>query len=541
MCCHVGKDSSEWIGGNVLESEHALGTLYSERARLSIAVEDVQLDRRSLTDQQDSSVPPAEAAEGDSPDIIAYESAPVHGELGSPTVSSVVWLSLPAILEQLIQAAVGITDTFIAGHIPGDGKTVAAASAAVGTMSYLQWLAGLLNSAFAVGAVAIVARALGARRPRVANRVAGTAVSGAFVLGLAVAIGLFCFARQISALIGLEGLALEYGSAYLQIMTITIALQGAAMVGLMCLRGAGDTVRPMAITGTIALLNILTSSTFTFGWFGLPAWGIRGNAFGTMLAYLMGGVATMVLLLGGWSRIRLSLGHLRIVPHILGRVLRIGMPAWAEGMLLWMGQILIVRFVINRNDMAVGVTGATMAAHTAVLRIESLAFLPGFGFGIACSSLVGRYLGALRPADARRSADISNRLAVAVMTAMAIPMVLFPKLLLGVMVDSAPVVALGVWPMVLAGLAQPGFAVSITKGAALKGAGDTVMPMISTMLGMIAVRVPALIITLWWFQRMGWTGMGLLAAWVGIFADLNFRGVFNWAVFRRGRWLEKRV
>ena len=41
-----------------------------------------------------------------------------------------------------------------------------------------------------------------------------------------------------------------------------------------------------------------------------------------------------------------------------------------------------------------------MAAHSAVIRIESLAFLPGFGFGIACSALVGQYLGAKRPEDA---------------------------------------------------------------------------------------------------------------------------------------------
>jgi Na+-driven multidrug efflux pump len=95
--------------------------------------------------------------------------------------------------------------------------------------------------------------------------------------------------------------------------------------------------------------------------------------------------------------------------------------------------------------------------------------------------------------------------------------------------------------MVLAGLAQPGFAMSITKGAALKGAGDTVWPMMSTILGMVAVRVPVLLMVLWWCQRHDQTGLGLLAAWIGIWVDLNFRGVFNWAVFRTGQWKHKRV
>lgn len=484
--------------------------------------------------------------EPDSADLTAVASPGVlHARAKRPLVAvsarSVLFMALPAIVEQLIQAAVGLTDTIIAGHLPGDASTVAAASAAVGVMAYLQWLAGLLNSAFAVGATAIVSRSIGARRPRVANRVTGTALAGAFALSLVTALVLFLFAPQVSHIAGLRGQAHTYGTQYLHIMTITIALQAVGMIGLACLRGAGDTVRPMAITGAVAVINILTSSSFSFGWLGMPAWGIRGNAFGTMIAYLIGGVATMILLLGGWTQLKIQLRHLRLVPHILMRLLRIGLPAWMEGMFLWLGQFLIVIFVINANDAAVGVDGATMAAHNTVIRIESLAFLPGFGFGIACAALVGQYLGAGRPDEAAKAAKLCNRMAVITMTLAAIPMVLFPRKLLTIMVDSAPVVSLGLWPMVLAGLVQPGFAVSIVKGSALKGAGDTLWPMISTIAGMLLVRVPALMISVWVLTRMEYHAMGLVAVWVGIFADLNFRGLVNYWVFARGDWRKKKV
>lgn len=481
----------------------------------------------------------------DSADVTATESnQPLQraaNGLLAPTLRTVLILSAPAILEQVIQAAVGVTDTVVAGHLPGDDHTVAAASAAVGVMSYLQWLAGLLNSAFSIGAMAIVARSIGAGRIRVANRVTGTAVAAAFLVSLAVGILLFVFASPVAYAIGLRDLAHRFGVQYLQIMTITIALQGVALTGMACLRGAGDTFRPMLVTSSIAIVNIITSTSFTFGWLGMPAWGLRGNAFGTMLAYLLGGVATLVLLLGGWSHLHLRWSHLRIVPHNFVRLLRIGMPSWAEGMLLWLGQILIVIFVINRNDADLGVAGATMAAHNAVIRIESLAYLPGFGFGIACSSMVGRYLGAGRQDYAKRAALLSTRLAVGTMTALAIPMVLIPHALLALMVDSAPVVAAGVWPMVLAGLAQPGFALSIIKGSGLKGAGDTVWPMIATGAGMTLVRVPVLLLALGLFARAGQPGTGLIAVWFGIFADLNFRGLINWAVWRRGSWMRKAI
>jgi putative MATE family efflux protein len=453
-----------------------------------------------------------------------------------------VWaLAYPTIIEQVLQAIIGLTDTIIAGHMPGSANTIAAASAAVGVMTYLQWFAGLMTSAFSVGATAIVARSIGARRPRVANRVAGTALAAAFLVGLVVAIALFAFAPQVVALCGLRDQAALFGQQYLRIMAVTISLQTAGQIGMACLRGAGDTVRPMLITATVTVVNAISSSAFCFGWLGAPAWGIRGNAFGTMLAFLVGGTATLLVLVSGSSKLRLGWRHLRVVPHVLVRILRIGLPSWFEGLLLWTGQFLIVVLVINRNDIAIGVNGVTMAAHTAVLRIESIAFLPGFGFGIAASALVGQYLGSHLPEQARRAAHMANRLAFLTMTLAAIPMVLIPSPMLSLLVDSAPVVQTGRWPMVLAGLAQPGFAIAIVFGSALKGAGETVWPMFATITGMFLVRVPILLLGVLLFRRLGHPQWGLVAVWIGILIDLAYRAFFNGVVFWLGHWQRKRV
>ena len=462
-------------------------------------------------------------------------------DLPQVCLRSVLAISLPAIFEQLIQAAIGLTDALVAGHLPGDERTVAAASAAVGVMAYLQWMAAILNVAFGVGATAIVARSIGARRPRVANRVAGTAISSALLVGIAVAILMFTFARGISSAAGLDGLALTYGERYLRIMTLTIALQAAWQIGMACIRGAGDTVRPMLITAAVVIINVLTSTIFSFGLLGAPKMGIRGIALGTAMAFLIGGIATMVLLLGGRSRLKLQWRHFRIVPHILVRLVRIGLPSWLEGVFLWVGQFLIVIFVITVNDKAVGVSGATMAAHNTVLRIESLAFLPGFGFGIACSALVGQYLGARRPLEAREAARMCSRLTIITMTLLALPMIFFPHFLLGTMVDADAVVRVGVWPMILAGLAQPGFACAIVYGSALRGAGDTIRPMMCTISGTFLVRIPIVILMLWIFHRMNHPAWGLIAAWIGIFIDLNYRGLINYLNFRGGKWMLKKV
>lgn len=462
-------------------------------------------------------------------------------------LKTVLRLAIPTLAEQMLFAVVGLTDAAIAGHTGNNAREIDAASAAVGVMSYLQWFAGITTAALGVGAMAIVSRSIGAKRIRVANRVAGTSIMSALLVGLLVATIFFLFARPIVQATGLTELAADYGIQYLQIMCITLCLQTGAQIGMMCLRGAGDTVRPMVITGLVMVVNFIFSASFTFGWLGMPRWGIQGNAFGTLLAFLFSGVVTMALLVSGTAKLKLQLRHFKIVPHVLWRVLKIGLPSWLEGTLLWVGQFLIVILVINSNDQALSQlagasrAGVTMGAHNNVLRIESLAFLPGFGFGIATSALVGQMLGAGRMADAKRAVYLTLRLAFITMTLAAIPMVLFPSFLLGCLVNSPEMVQMGRWPMILAGLAQPGFAIAIIMGSALKGAGETVLPMVTTLLGIFVVRVPILFFCVWIFTKQGHPEWGLIAVWIGIFTDLAFRGGLNSVGFLRGKWMTKKV
>jgi len=447
-------------------------------------------------------------------------------------------LAAPAIVEQLLYGVIGLTDVVIAGHLPGSANVVSAATAAVGMMTYLQWFAVLIGGAVGGGATAIVARAVGAGRIRMANRTTGTAVTAALLSGIVCSVIMFVFAPQVIGMCRLSDMAATFATQFLHIMVITISLQIAGQIGMACIRGAGDTVRPMSIMLFLTVFNCFTSAAFAYGWLGMPAWGLAGDAFGTMLAYLVGGMLAALILFDKGGRIRLEPRHLRIIPHVLLRILKIGIPSGLEQMLLWIGQILIVVFVINSRD---DLNGHFMAAHIAVLRLESISFLPGLGFGIAASALVGQYLGARKPDEAKQAAYIANRLAVITMTVLAIPMVVLPGFMLQLIVKSPPVIQVGWWPMVLAGLAQPGFAVAIVLAGALRGAGVTIPPMISTVTGMLVVRVVVILVCLMWMQHSGITGGNLLAAWIAIFIDLNYRGVFNYFAFERCDWQNRKI
>ena len=119
-------------------------------------------------------------------------------------------------------------------------------------------------------------------------------------------------------------------------------------------------------------------------------------------------------------------------------------------------------------------------------------------------------------------------------------MIFFPRQLLWLLVDSKDVVELGVVPLILAGLAQPAFAVAIVKSMALKGAGETVAPMWTTISGM-AGRVVFILSAMAVAKNMGHADWGLIIVWAGIFGDLAYRGAVMEFVFRRGKWKYKKV
>ena len=107
------------------------------------------------------------------------------------TVGAILTQAMPSVMEQVISVAIGLTDTIVAGHTGNTDAYRAASAAAVGTMTYLQWFAGLMTAALGTGASAIVARSIGAKDPDTANKTAGTVCSAAFLIGIAVAAFLF--------------------------------------------------------------------------------------------------------------------------------------------------------------------------------------------------------------------------------------------------------------------------------------------------------------------------------------------------------------
>jgi len=174
----------------------------------------------------------------------------------------------------------------------------------------------------------------------------------------------------------------------------------------------------------------------------------------------------------------------------------------------------------------------------------------GVAFGTAAMTLVGQNLGAGRPTRAAHSGWVAFGLGCGMMCAMGMVFfVLAPQMfrLFCPYPEQQPVIAAGIPVLRLEAFAEPGLASVIIFLSALRGAGDTRVPVLFNCIGLLAIRVPFAYILTAKHLDLGalgtWPGfdMGLFGAWLAMAADLLVRGLFFLHRFAGGRWQRIKV
>ena len=177
-------------------------------------------------------------------------SIPVLSYEAQPTIDTrlllrqLLWLALPVLAENVLHIFVGLNDTYLAAHLPANASH---ATAAVGLVTYVIWLLGLLAGAIGSGSTAIIARAMGAKHQRVANSVCGQSVTAAFLAGIVATALIAMFASPLARAMGLkpENPAMEFTVFYLRILGLSIITD-------MCLP---DALEPANLPDIIAIAN----------------------------------------------------------------------------------------------------------------------------------------------------------------------------------------------------------------------------------------------------------------------------------------------
>ena len=466
------------------------------------------------------------------------------GRLAGLTLGAAIWvLSWPIMAQSFLDALLGTVDTAIAARL-GVEETDA-----VGLSTYIMWLTGVITMSVAIGATALISRAVGGGHRGRANDVLGQSMTLAGIIGVLAGIVMALAAPFIGRPVGLDPVASRLMAYYLWPIAASMPAMVVTNVGVACLRGAGESRSPlwiMLVENIINLpLNIILSGValhFTVlgsevNWSGVPglSMGIAGIGLATCVARCVGAVIVLWLLARGDKVMRLHWHRMRPRWSSMKRLVNVGLPNLWESLGMWSGNFIII-LVIGQVLAAAAGTPGLIGAHQITIRLESFSFLPGFAMGTAAATLMGQYMGAGNPRMAARAALVCAGVAAIVMSIFSYFFIVHPEAMVSIMSDQPMHQELVPDLLRLAGYIQIPFAVLLVFRGGLRGAGDTRMAMILTSVGIFGLRVPGcVIVALLWPER------GLYALWLVMVVELTIRGIMFSVRFFHGGWMRVQV
>ncbi|MGI6359060.1 MAG: MATE family efflux transporter [Bacillota bacterium] len=433
-------------------------------------------------------------------------------------LKAVLLLAWPVIIEMAMQSTVGIADVAMVGRLGP------ASIAAVGLCNQISMLAMTVFAAVRTGSTVLVARLVGANDLSGATRAARQSLIISILIALIlVALGVL-FPAAGMRLLGAEEDVVATGIGYMRWKAISILFAIIVMTTTGILRGCGDTLTSLYANATINLINIGLNWIFIFGNLGMPNMGTAGAGFATMVARAVGTVIMMQVLLSGKASIKLKLlDSNRLHFPTIKRILNVGIPAAVEQLMMRGAQVFFTMIVTG--------LGTNMyAAHQIAMRADSLAVMPGFGFAVAATTLVGQNLGARQPEVANRAGWLTLYLGVGFMAVVGVSLFTFAVPAARFFTDEPEVIVAAASALRTMALALPFMAVARVSAGALRGAGDVKYVMWGTGLSVWIARLGLAFI----FVRLfNW---GLVGAWVGMASDQIVRAAVFGIRYWQGKW-----
>jgi len=379
-----------------------------------------------------------------------------------------------------------------------------------------------------------VAQYYGAKR---FDRIGGILWQGVYiaVIGGVLHFMLIPLARPIFVFVGHDPAVMSLEIVYFQILCLGAMPGIASQVMAGFFSGRSRTWPIMWVNLAATAINIVLDYILIFGNWGFPEMGVTGAAIATVAAYFS--IFFIYLVLMAKRRYRgkyRTFADWRFDGVQFRRLMRYGIPNGVQ-LFLEIAGFTVFILLVGRKGIHF------LAATNIALNINSVAFLPMIGFGLAISVLVGQYLGDNRPDTAERSTWSGFHLTFAYMTIVAALYVFAPDLFLAPYASHAndaeftTIREITVILLRFVAFYSLFDALNIVFSYAVKGAGDTRFVMKVIILDSIFVMVIPSYIALSVFDA------GIYWGWSFVTTFIVILGIIFYLRFRTGKWRTMRV
>jgi putative MATE family efflux protein len=391
-------------------------------------------------------------------------------------VANILAMAAPMAAGMIFQTLYFLVDLYFVAGL-GD-----AAVAGVGAAGTLMFVIMALTQVLGVGAVALIAQAVGRRDRADANLVFNQSVLFAVACALATLVGGYALARTYVGSIAADAATLDEGVTYLYWFLPGLALGFAQVVMGSALRGTGIVKPTMAIQALTVLLNTLLAPILIAGWGTGYAMGVAGAGLASSVSILIGIVllATYFVKLEKYVGFDANLWRPQL--KVWKRMLDVGLPAGGEFalMFIYMG---VIYWVISDFG------AAAQAGFGIGSRIMQSIFMPAMAIAFAAGPIAGQNFGAQQGSRVRETFAKALMLNAVVMVLVTVFLQWRPEVLVGFFTPEPEAQAVGAtflrvisWTFVAQGIV-------FTCSGVFQGLGNTMPAMLSSAIR-LSVFVP---------------------------------------------------
>jgi putative MATE family efflux protein len=432
---------------------------------------------------------------------------------------------VPLMAANILQALSGTLNAIYVGQLIG-----VEALAAIAVFFPILFLLLSFTIGLSAGSTVLIGQAWGAGNVEKVKQVTGTTLAAAIALGLFVAVVGGIWTEQILSVLGAPDNILPLAAGYARIMFICMPTFFVFFVATSVLRGVGDTVTPLLSLIMSMLVGLVVTPALILGWGGLPQIGVNAAAVATIAGFV-----TVLVFLFVYMRARnMPLAPDRILLtaivrpdlHLLGLILKLGVPAGLQMVISSIAGIVVIGLV-NRFG-----SDAT-AAYGALGQVMSYVQFPAMSIGIAASIFGAQAIGAGKIDQLRAITRTALAMNLVVTGGLILLAYLFSQHLVALFITDPEVVALTesllhvvLWSILF-------FGWSVVFSGIMRASGTVYAPMLLSLACILFIELPGAI----WLSQ---TSLGLTGIWIAYAASFTVMLVLQ-ASWYRFVWMKKKI
>lgn len=380
------------------------------------------------------------------------------------------------------------------------------------------------------GSSILIGQAFGAKNEDRLKAIVGTTLTFTFIIGVVLAIIGSIFAMDIMRLMGTPENIIDISVHYARILFISMPILFLYFAYTTFMRGTGDSKTPFYFLIVSTALNMILLPILIFGWLGAPKLDVYGAAYASVISTVITFIVMLVYLKKKNHPLQLDSTvrkYLRMDGELLKLLLRLGIPASINMILVSLSEIAVIAFV-NRYG-----SDAT-AAYGVVNQVASYVQMPAVSLGITVSIFAAQSIGANqfdRLQKVVKAGIIMNYVIGGVLISL---IYLFSRDILSLFLTSQTTIEIAhslvmitLWSYLIFGHAQ-------IISATMRASGTVLWPTVIGVVSIWLVEVPVA------YYLSYHTSLGIEGIWIGYPAAFIVSLILQYAYYKLS-WQKKRI